>query len=238
MVFNCFIVYDEYRVGTILPLLSLQFLVAASSLAARFTASPMTEQSNLVSLPILPTIQVPVLTPEPMLMSGSPLSLKSFFNLSVSMAHSIDVLTAISAWFSQSSGAFQNAMIQSPMYLSTVPPFSRTILVIRFRQSLITSTNPSGSSLFLQYSDIGVNPTMSINRKLISFLSPPSLNLLGSFCNSATCLGSRYVSNCFLICCFNLNSKINLLKILCIPTIVITIITQLISDSIKCLLKR
>jgi len=53
-------------------------------------------------------MHVPVFTPLPMLISGSPFSLNDCFKASVSTLHSIEVRTAISAWFGQSIGPYQH----------------------------------------------------------------------------------------------------------------------------------
>ena len=63
----------------------------------KLTASPITEKSNRVVLPMLPTIAVPVFTPVPTLISGSPRSLYRALSSNVFASISIALLTAISA---------------------------------------------------------------------------------------------------------------------------------------------
>ena len=67
-----------------------------------------------------------------------------------------------SAWRGSSIGAFQNAMMQSPMYLSIVPWRSMISLVIGERKPrLIRRLSPCGFDLKL--SEIEVKPRMSEN---------------------------------------------------------------------------
>ena len=54
---------------------------------------------------------------------------------------------ALSSWVGSSSGAFQNAMIASPMYLSIVPLRSMMALVSGVRKLFISAVRPCGSSL-------------------------------------------------------------------------------------------
>ena len=74
------------------------------------------------------------------------------------------------AWSGWESGAFQNAMIASPMYLSIVAPLSIRTRVIGVRKSLSRAVRETGSSP----SDSVVKPRMSQNRTVSSRSSPPS----------------------------------------------------------------
>ena len=75
------------------------------------------------------------------------------------------------------------------MYLSIVPPDFNMISVMGVRNELISFVNPCGSDLY--FSEIGVNPLMSQNRKVNSLVSPPSFNRLGSSCSFLTISGDR-----------------------------------------------
>ena len=137
-------------------------------------------------------------------------SSNSAFIFSVRISISIAVLIAISWWLSQGKGAPQKAMTQSPIYLSTVPPFFNMTFVISFKKWFIRSTKPSGSSFFIYFSEIGVKPTISANKNVISFLSPPNFISVGSLTSISTISGDRYVPNCPLICFLSFHCSLNL----------------------------
>lgn len=68
---------------------------------------------------MLPTTAVPVCIPAPLAMGGRFLSFNDLLSsMSLLRMLSADV-QAWCAWCLSSSGAFQNAMMASPMYLST-----------------------------------------------------------------------------------------------------------------------
>ena len=77
---------------------------------------------------MFPTIHSPELIPMPTLIGGRLRGLSSSFNSFVASRTSSADFTARSAWFSQSSGAFQKLIMQSPIYLSMV---SSIVLVKR-----------------------------------------------------------------------------------------------------------
>ena len=70
---------------------------------------------------MFPTMHSPELIPIPTLMGGRESGLSSSFNTFVASRTSSADLTASSAWSSQSRGAFQKLIMQSPIYLSMVP---------------------------------------------------------------------------------------------------------------------
>ena len=113
---------------------------------------------NALEEPMFPTIQSPVDMPMPTFMGGRFKGLSSSLSCFVASIISIADITALELRSSQSKGAFQNAIIQSPMYLSIVPSFFKIIFVCTSRNLFISCTNPSGSSLFLYFSLIGRNP--------------------------------------------------------------------------------
>ena len=82
---------------------------------------------------------------------------------------------ASAAWRSTSSGAFQNAMIASPMYLSIVPRWLRIRSVIGVRNRFMNRVRPCGSNC----SDMRVKPRTSVNITVISRISPPSCSNSG-----------------------------------------------------------
>ena len=84
-----------------------------------------------------------------------------------------------------SSGAFQNAMIASPMYLSTVPSSPRMMSVIGDRYSL----RKVDSSTAVNPSDSVVNERMSQNITVRSRFSPPSCRRSGFSASRATTAG-------------------------------------------------
>ena len=98
--------------------------------------------------------------------------------------------TDFSLCFKSSDGAFQKAIMQSPMYLSIVPCLFRISLDNTVNKLFIRSVNPSGSDLY--FSEIEVNPLMSENKKVISFLSPPRVRDSLDLANFSTITGDMY----------------------------------------------
>ncbi len=76
---------------------------------------------------------------------------------------------AFLAWSGSSSGAFQNAMMQSPIYLSMVPCASVMISLIGEVKLFIRCVSSCGVSP----SDIVVKPRMSQNITVSVLASPP-----------------------------------------------------------------
>ena len=70
--------------------------------------------------------------------------------------------TACRAWSASSSGAFQNAMIASPIYLSIVPPSASTTPDSGLSSRFISAVSRSGSSFSV--SEMVVKPRTSLNR--------------------------------------------------------------------------
>ena len=97
-----------------------------------------------------------------------------------------------SAW---SSGAFQKATMQSPMYLSTVPSCFRMISVKAERYSLSMVVSSSG----VIFSDMVVKPARSRKKAVMSRFSPPRESLDGSLVMISTTLGDRYCPKVFFI---------------------------------------
>ena len=90
--------------------------------------------------------------------------------------------TAFLAWSGSSSGAFQNAMMQSPIYLSIVPLCSVMISVIGDRNSLMKCVSVWAS----MPSDEVVKPRMSQNMIVMTRISPPSASFSGLRASSST----------------------------------------------------
>src|SRR6266545_4170695 len=126
--------------------------------------------------------------PTPMSISGSPRS-RHFPRRTSSRAIIVSAaLHARSAWSGCSCGAPQNAMIASPMYLSRVPWFSETMIsVIGVRYSFRSSRRTCGSS----FSEMDVNPRMSLNRTVRTRFSPPSWTEPPFESTSSTFAGAR-----------------------------------------------
>jgi hypothetical protein len=70
---------------------------------------------------MLPTTQRPVLSPTPMAMLGSPSAASSRLSAAIASSMPSAPRAPRNACSGSSSGAFQNAMMQSPIYLSMVP---------------------------------------------------------------------------------------------------------------------
>ena len=75
----------------------------------------------------------------------------------------------------------------SPINLSTIPPYFFTAFTCKVNALFINSVTSSGGKV----SDKEVKPRTSVKSIVQSFLSPPSFNNSGLFCNCCTCLGSR-----------------------------------------------
>ena len=97
---------------------------------------------------------------------------------------------ACAACSASSSGAFQNAMMQSPMYLSIVPLHPSTTSVIGVSSRLTRAVRPCGSALYC--SEIVVKPRTSQNMMVMVRCSPPSRSRSGCFASSSTSSGARY----------------------------------------------
>ncbi len=145
---------------------------------------------------MLPTTHSPVLTPMPMPRGLKPTPAASAFlrrrSLKLSIAVNMSSAASIArpAWSGMSSGAFQNAMTASPMYLSIVPVCDRITSVSGVKRRLIRSVNPCG--LFLNRSEIAVKPRTSQNRMVISLVSPPSFSCSGLAASCSTSAGDMY----------------------------------------------
>ena len=182
---------------------------------------------------MLPTSASPVLMPIPILISGSCSAANCWFNFFSSSCISIAAQTALVSWSGSSMGAFQNAIMQSPMNLSMVPPCLIMMSVILVRNLLISLVKPSGSPLYCSL--IGVNPLMSENMKVMVLVSPPNFKSEGSFCSLATMSGDRYVPNCFFICCLSLFCVTKLLYTLWLHTTAMNSTGKLASIRKPCL---
>jgi len=150
-----------------------------SKRAAKFTASPKQLYSNLEADPIFPTQTMPVFIPIPISTSNSASCMSCCIWRAVSIASC--------SWLSTSSGAFHTAIIASPIYLSTIPPFLCTASAWTVKALFIIFITSSGSN----FSDRLVKPLTSVNIIVHLFLSPPNFKSSGFFCSLATCLGSR-----------------------------------------------
>ena len=145
---------------------------------------------------MFPTTQPPVFSPIPIfnskkslfsdLASCSLISLSSFSALCILNAASQETCSCLST----SIGAFQKAIIQSPIYLSIVPFLFMISLVRGVKNLFISFVKPCGSDL--KASEIVVNPLTSQKRNVIFFVSPPKTNLSGSSANCSTRAGDRY----------------------------------------------
>ncbi len=96
---------------------------------------------------------------------------------------------AWSAWRGSSSGAFQNAMMQSPMYLSIVPFRDMMMSVMGVRNRLMSCVSPCG--FVLNVSEIAVKPRTSQNSMVIARVSPPSFRRCGCSASRFTMSGER-----------------------------------------------
>ena len=110
--------------------------------------------------------------PMPMFTAGSPRCRHRFLSSSSRWDMRIAVRQACSGWAVSSIGAPKKAMIASPMYLSTVPLFSKTTSVIAVRYSLRSVVSSSSG----RRSAMVVNPRMSEKRIESSVAAPPSCN--------------------------------------------------------------
>lgn len=109
---------------------------------------------------MFPTITSPVCTPMRMRTGGLPSwLLASLSDFSATQTASA-ARHARSAWSCWVSGAPQNAMTLSPMYLSTVPPSAST----HFATSVKWSLRKPAISAAGRVSERPVKPAMSVNR--------------------------------------------------------------------------
>jgi hypothetical protein len=97
---------------------------------------------------------------------------------------------AFASWAASSSGAFQNAMMASPMYLSIVPLRSTMALVSGVNSRFIRCVRPCGSSLYC--SAMVVKPRTSENSTVMTRSSPPSTSFSGDWASCSTSTGERY----------------------------------------------
>ena len=86
-----------------------------------------------------------------------------------------------------SKGAFQNAMMQSPIYLSMVPLPSRMMSVIGVRNLLMNRVSSSASN----FSEIVVKSRISQNSIVMGFISPPRVSFSGWAASCSTTAGDR-----------------------------------------------
>ena len=106
----------------------------------------------------------PVCSPMPMLMGA--VVVLAAFRAWTAAAISSAAVTARWACSVVSTGAPQKAMTQSPMYLSMVPRWARMVWVRRLNTRLSRAWSWVGSMC----SDISVNPRMSLNMTVSSWL--------------------------------------------------------------------
>ena len=132
---------------------------------------------------MLPTTQGPVLMPMPTFIGrkGWPAASASRGARAFSARARSIIRSAASQAFAScagsSSGAFQNAMMASPMYLSIVPLRSMMTLVSGVSSRFISVVRPCGSRLYC--SEIVVKPRTSQNISVMSRSSPPSTSFSG-----------------------------------------------------------
>ena len=153
-------------------------------------------------MPILPTTASPELSPRPTFRSRClrPSSFascsKRAFNGAIACTIARAERQPSSACFGSSRGAFQNAIIQSPIYLSMVPFLARIMSVRGVKSLLISTVSPSASN----NSEILVNPLTSQNKSVISRFAPPSVNKAGSSTTCSTMAGDKYFEKASLVC--------------------------------------
>ena len=144
---------------------------------------------------MLPTQAIPVLTPTPILTSPSPLARKPKASRAFSAAIALRIFSAArharAAWPSTSTGAFQNAMMESPIYLSMVP----SSCWISFDSGASSVLMKPTSSVAFSASEIGVKLLTSMNITVMSRASPPSRSASGDFSSCASSSGARYWLN-------------------------------------------
>ena len=80
--------------------------------------------------------------------------------------------------------------MQSPIYLSIVPSWFRISFDKTVSKLFIKSVRASGSPLY--FSEIEVNHLISENKKVISFLSPPSFKDSLDLASLSTITGDIY----------------------------------------------
>ena len=145
---------------------------------------------------MLPTTQSPVLIPMPTAIVFLPSAASSSLSFCMARPIAIAAWTANFACSGWSVGAFQNAIMQSPIYLSMVPSVSKISSERTESNLLINWVNPSGSSLYC--SEMPVNPRISENSMVISLVSPPRTNDSLDFASLSTMAGARYWENAVL----------------------------------------
>src|SRR5438034_6023832 len=106
-------------------------LVSSSIRAATFTASPIAVYSRRRGAPMSPTTTGPLWMPIPMRSGGSVRALRSRFRRPSSSCIASAQRTARTAWSGCATGAPKYAMIPSPMYLSSVPPWWKIVSTMR-----------------------------------------------------------------------------------------------------------
>ncbi len=95
--------------------------------------------------------------------------------------------SAARTWSGTSTGAFQNAIMPSPMNLSSVPPVSSTCCVSGVWTEFRKPTTSSAESR----SEREVKPRMSENSTVRMRVSPPSTRRDGSRARLSTTAGER-----------------------------------------------
>lgn len=83
-------------------------------------------------------------------------------------------------------GAPQNAITASPMNLSSVPPWRKTVAAIRSRYSFSISTTLSAGSA----SEMEVKPRMSLKSSVTVARAPPRRSVSCSSTRRRTCSGA------------------------------------------------
>ena len=115
-----------------------------------------------------PTFIGPVLTPMPIASCGQPRCAKATPSSRIAFCIPSAAATASCGWRGFGSGAPQNAMIASPMYLSIVPRLSWMTAVIGVRYAFISADSSRGGSR----SDSVVKSRTSEKSTVSSRLSP------------------------------------------------------------------
>ena len=137
-----------------------------------------------------PTRMLPLDRPTPILSGGQPRLTKDSFSTSMALGSSIAASSAWRACSGSSSGAPQNAMIASPMYLSMVPRCFWITLVSGVRKLFMSSDSSCGLSL--NCSEMVVKPRTSENSTVISLDLPAMVNDSGLAAISATRSAGTY----------------------------------------------
>ena len=137
---------------------------------------------------MFPTITSPVWSPMRVRNLSFPSRAQAFERLNPRFRHSSAERQAQRAWSSRSTGAPQNAMIESPMYLSSVPLFSWIAPDMAEKYSYSRPSSSSGS----RFSDIPVKFSMSEKKIVTVLFSPPILASLSSCMRILTTSAGTY----------------------------------------------